>query len=88
MHYGAERLGCTVVPASGGRTQQQIMLLQDFGARILLSTPSYALNMAYTMAEMKIPAQLYQSRNRHLWRRTMDRRNAWPTRKSSANSSP
>jgi phenylacetate-CoA ligase len=55
MHYGAERLGCTVVPASGGRTQQQIMLLQDFGARILLSTPSYALNMAYTMAEMKIP---------------------------------
>lgn len=55
MHYGAERLGCTVVPASGGRTQQQIMLLQDFGARILLSTPSYALNMAYTMAEMKVP---------------------------------
>ncbi len=55
MHYGAEKLGCTVVPASGGRTQQQIMLLQDFGARILLSTPSYALNMAYTMAEMELP---------------------------------
>ncbi len=57
MHYGAEKLGCTVVPASGGRTQQQIMLLQDFGARILLSTPSYALNMAYTMAEMGIPRE-------------------------------
>lgn len=54
MHYGAERLGATVVPASGGRTQQQIMLLQDFGSRILLSTPSYALNMAYTMAEMGV----------------------------------
>lgn len=54
MHYGAERLGTTVVPASGGRTQQQIMLLQDFGARIILSTPSYALNMAYTMAEQKV----------------------------------
>lgn len=54
MHYGAERLGATVVPASGGRTQQQIMLLADFGSRILLSTPSYALNMAYTMAEMGV----------------------------------
>jgi phenylacetate-CoA ligase len=55
MHYGAEHMGATVVPASGGRTQQQIMLLQDFGARILLSTPSYALNMAYTMSEMEVP---------------------------------
>jgi len=55
MHYGIENLGATAVPASGGRTHQQIMLLQDFGSRILLSTPSYALNMAYTMAEMKIP---------------------------------
>jgi phenylacetate-CoA ligase len=55
MHYGAERLGTTVVPASGGRTQQQIMLLQDFGARILLSTPSYALNLAYTMIEHAVP---------------------------------
>jgi len=55
MHYGAERLGATVVPASGGRTQQQIMLLQDFGARIILATPSYMLNMAYTMLELGIP---------------------------------
>ncbi|MBS1998803.1 MAG: phenylacetate--CoA ligase, partial [Cyanobacteria bacterium SZAS LIN-2] len=53
MHYGIENLGATAVPASGGRTQQQIMLLQDFGSRVLLSTPSYALNMVYTMAEMK-----------------------------------
>ena len=55
MHYGIENFGATAVPASGGRTQQQIMLLQDFGSRVLLSTPSYALNMAYTMAEMQIP---------------------------------
>lgn len=54
MHYGAEYFGATVIPASGGRTQQQIMLLQDFGARILLSTPSYALNMAYYMLEQGI----------------------------------
>ncbi len=51
MHYGAERLGATVVPASGGRTQQQILLLQDFSARVLLSTPSYALNIFHVMEE-------------------------------------
>ena len=45
-HYGAERLGCTVTPASGGFTERQIMLMQDFGARVLCATPSYALNMA------------------------------------------
>jgi phenylacetate-CoA ligase len=45
-HYGAERLGCTVVPVSGGGTERQITLLQDFGAHILCATPSYALNMA------------------------------------------
>jgi phenylacetate-CoA ligase len=46
IHYGAEKLGCTVVPMSGGNTPRQIMLLQDFGARILTCTPSYALNLA------------------------------------------
>ena len=45
-HYGAERLGCTVVPVSGGMTERQVMLLQDFGAHILCATPSYALNIA------------------------------------------
>jgi len=55
MHYGAEKFGATVVPASGGRTQQQILLLQDFGARILCSTPSYALNMAFQMEDAGIP---------------------------------
>jgi phenylacetate-CoA ligase len=46
VHYGAERLGCTVVPVSGGMTERQVMLLQDFGARVLTATPSYALNIA------------------------------------------
>lgn len=54
LHYGAETLGATVVPASGGRTQQQILLLQDFGARVLCSTPSYALNIAFTMDEIGV----------------------------------
>ncbi len=45
-HYGAERLGCTVVPVSGGSTERQVTLLQDFGADVLCATPSYALNIA------------------------------------------
>ena len=45
-HYGAERLGATVVPMSGGATERQVVLIQDFDARVLCSTPSYALNIA------------------------------------------
>ncbi|HEY5597385.1 MAG TPA: phenylacetate--CoA ligase [Kiloniellales bacterium] len=45
-HYGGERLGCTVTPASGGFTERQVILLNDFGARVLMATPSYALNIA------------------------------------------
>src|SRR5215467_7368588 len=45
-HYGAERLGCTVVPMSGGGTERQVLLLKDFAAHVLCATPSYALNIA------------------------------------------
>jgi phenylacetate-CoA ligase len=45
-HYGAERLGATVVPMSGGSTERQIALILDFGARVLCATPSYALAIA------------------------------------------
>jgi phenylacetate-CoA ligase len=45
-HYGAEKLGCVVVPASGGGTERQVTLIRDFGPAILCSTPSYALNIA------------------------------------------
>ena len=45
-HYGAERLGATVVPMSGGATERQIVLITDFGARVLCATPSYALAIA------------------------------------------
>ena len=45
-HYGAERLGATVVPMSGGQTERQVVLITDFKARVLCSTPSYALNIA------------------------------------------
>ena len=53
-HYGAERLGCTVVPVSGGSTERQVTLLQDFGANILCATPSYALNIAEVADSMGI----------------------------------
>ncbi len=45
-HYGAERLGCTVTPVSGGNTERQIVLMKDFEAQVLCSTPSYALHIA------------------------------------------
>ncbi len=58
-HYGAEKIGATVIPISGGNTKRQIMLMQDFGSTILLCTPSYALNLAEVMAEEGIdPAGL------------------------------
>ena len=53
-HYGAERLGCTVVPISGGGTERQVALLADFGATILCSTPSYALNIAEVAEQQKV----------------------------------
>ena len=53
-HYGAERLGCTVVPMSGGQTDKQILLLQDFRPDVLMCTPSYALVIADECARMGI----------------------------------
>ncbi len=44
-HYGAERLGCTVVPMSGGMTERQVTLMQDFKPRIIMVTPSYMLSI-------------------------------------------
>lgn len=43
LHYGLEKIGATVIPASSGNTEKQVMLLKDFGATGLVSTPSYAL---------------------------------------------
>jgi phenylacetate-CoA ligase len=45
-HYGAERLGCTVIPMSGGQTEKQVQLIVDFGPRIIMVTPSYMLAIA------------------------------------------
>ncbi|AVZ71356.1 phenylacetate--CoA ligase [Streptomyces lunaelactis] len=44
-HYGAERLGCTVIPASGGMTARQVQLIQDFRPEVIMVTPSYMLTL-------------------------------------------
>lgn len=44
-HYGAEKLGCTVIPISGGMTERQVCLIQDFKPRIIMVTPSYMLSI-------------------------------------------
>ncbi|NLK51061.1 MAG: phenylacetate--CoA ligase [Syntrophomonadaceae bacterium] len=54
VHYGVERLGAIAVPASGGNTPRQIMLMEDFGTNILACTPSYALYLAEVIEEMGI----------------------------------
>ncbi len=54
VHYGAERIGASVIPISGGNTKRQIVIMQDFGSTVLTCTPSYALNMAEVAAEMGV----------------------------------
>ncbi len=54
VHYGAEKLGASVIPTSGGNTKRQIMLMQDFGTTVLTCTPSYALLMYEVMEEMGV----------------------------------
>ena len=54
IHYGAEKIGATVIPVSGGNTQRQLQLMHDLGSTILACTPSYALFLAEAMAEAGI----------------------------------
>ncbi len=55
-HYGAERLGCLVVPVSGGQTARQVQLISDFEPDIIMVTPSYALNIADEMERQGLDA--------------------------------
>jgi phenylacetate-CoA ligase len=54
LHYGAERLGASVIPISAGNTRRQIQIMQDFKTTALVCTPSYALKLADTMMDMGI----------------------------------
>ncbi len=53
-HYGAERLGCTVIPASGGQTERQVQLIQDFKPDLIMVTPSYLMVIAEEFARRGI----------------------------------
>jgi len=53
-HYGAERLGCAVIPMGGGQTEKQVQLIQDFKPRIIMVTPSYVLNIIDEMERQGI----------------------------------
>ncbi|KAF0995354.1 phenylacetate--CoA ligase PaaK [Geobacillus sp. TFV-3] len=52
LHYGGERLGAVTVPVSGGNTDRQVMIIEDFQPTVICATPSYALNIAERMKEL------------------------------------
>lgn len=58
-HYGAERLGASVIPMSGGNTKKQMLIMKDFGSTVITCTPSYSLYLAEALAEEGIdPSEL------------------------------
>ncbi len=62
VHYGAEHMGATIVPASGGATKRQVQLLRDFGANVITCTPSYAMYLAEAAIEAGIPMDDFKLR--------------------------
>ena len=54
VHYGAEMLGASVIPVSGGNTRRQVMIMKDFGPTIITATPSYTLHLAEVAEEMGV----------------------------------
>ena len=62
LHYGLERLGATVIPASSGNTQKQLMMFRDFGVTGLVATPSYALYLGEMVKESPYPSSAYKLR--------------------------
>ena len=69
FHYGAQKVGTKIIPASGGMTQRQIKLMKDLGATILACTPSFAVYLAETMAQEGIdPHKDLKLKSRHVRR--------------------
>ncbi len=63
LHYGAEKVGASVIPISGGNTKRQIIIMQDFGPTVITCTPSYALHLAEVAEEMGLnPAKDFKLR--------------------------
>ncbi len=62
LHYGLEKLGATVIPASSGNTEKQLMMLRDFGVTGLVATPSYALYLSEAVKDSSYPLSAYSLR--------------------------
>ena len=63
LHYGAEKVGASVIPISGGNTKRQIVIMQDFGPTAITCTPSYALHLGDVAEEMGLnPAKAFKLR--------------------------
>jgi phenylacetate-CoA ligase len=60
MHYGAEKLGATAIPASAGNSQRQLEMFRDFGSTIVCMTPSYAISLIELMAEVGIKKEEFK----------------------------
>ncbi|MDD5017964.1 MAG: phenylacetate--CoA ligase [Eubacteriales bacterium] len=57
LHYGLEKLGASVIPISGGNTERQVSVMQDFGSTILVGTPSYAMYLAEVAKKMGVDTE-------------------------------
>ena len=75
-HYGAERLGCTVIPMSGGMTERQVQLIVDFRPDVIMVTPSYLLTIVDEMRAPGCRSGAHVATGRHLRRRAVDRGHA------------
>lgn len=62
LHYGLEKIGATVIPASSGNTAKQLMMFRDFGVTGLVATPSYALYLGEMVRESGFPRDAYKLR--------------------------
>ena len=83
-HYGAEKLGATVIPMSGGMTERQVQLIMDFKPDIIMVTPSYMLAIAEEMERQGIDPAQDVAQDRHLRRRAVDARDAHGDRGASS----
>ena len=75
-HYGAEKLGLTVVPFGGGQTERQVQLIDDFRPDIIMVTPSYMLAIADEFERQGLDPRAVQPAPGHLRRRALDQRHA------------
>ena len=57
IHYGVENIGATIIPASTGNTEKQVLLMKDLGATVITATPSYLLHIYDYLVKENIPIE-------------------------------